>query len=98
MDIPIWIPFQSEWWTFVMILASIPILIYISDLTLKFKVLSPEYNRRSVHFFVGILITISPFIFSEYLKIQYIPDVSEALWKELQKMLQMRFMLRVLKE
>ncbi|MEL1230423.1 MAG: DUF92 domain-containing protein [Candidatus Neomarinimicrobiota bacterium] len=67
MEIPIWIPFQSEWWTFFMILASIPILIYISELTLKLKVLSPESNRRLVHFFVGILITISPFIFSEYL-------------------------------
>ena len=67
MEFPIWIPFQSEWWTFFMILASIPILIYISELTLKLKVLSPESNRRLVHFFVGILITISPFIFSEYL-------------------------------
>ena len=50
-----------------MILASIPILIFISELTLKLQVLSPESNRRLVHFFVGILITISPFIFSEYL-------------------------------
>ena len=50
-----------------MILASIPILIYISELTLRLKVLAPESNRRLVHFFVGILITISPLIFSEYL-------------------------------
>ena len=67
MEFPIWIPFQSEWWTFFIILASIPILIYFSELTLKLKVLSPESNRRLVHFFVGILITISPFIFSDYL-------------------------------
>ena len=67
MEFPVWIPFQSEWWTFFVILASIPILIFISELTLKLKVLSPESNRRLVHFFVGILITISPFIFSEYL-------------------------------
>ena len=67
MEFPVWIPFQNEWWTFFMILASIPILIYISELTLKLKVLSPESNRRLVHLFVGILITISPLIFSEYL-------------------------------
>jgi len=67
MEFPIWIPFQSEWWTFFMILALIPISIYVSELTLKFKVLSPESNRRLVHFFVGILITISPLIFSKYL-------------------------------
>ena len=67
MQFPTWIPFQNEWWTFFIILASIPILIYISALTLKLKVLSPESNRRLVHFFVGILITISPLIFSEYM-------------------------------
>ena len=67
MEYPVWIPFQSEWWTFFMVLASIPILVFVSELTLKLKVLSPESNRRLVHFFVGILITISPFIFSDYL-------------------------------
>ena len=67
MEYPIWIPFQSEWWTFIMILASIPILIYISELILRFNILSPEANRRLVHLFVGMLITISPFIFSDYL-------------------------------
>ena len=67
MEFPLWIPFENEWWTFLMILASIPILIYISELALKHKVLSPESNRRLVHIFVGMLITISPLIFSEYL-------------------------------
>ena len=67
MEFPIWIPFQSEWWTFFVILVTIPILIYISELTLRFKILSPESNRRLVHLFVGMLITISPLIFSDYL-------------------------------
>ena len=67
MEFPLWIPFQSEWWTFFVILLSIPILIYISELILKFNILSPEANRRLVHLFVGMLITVSPLIFSDYL-------------------------------
>ena len=67
MDYPLWLPFENEWWTFLVILASTLIIVMASELTLKLKVLSPESNRRFVHILIGIFVTLSPVIFTNYL-------------------------------
>lgn len=64
MEYPLWLPFENEWWTVFILLTSILIFVMGSELTLKFGFLSPDSNRRLVHIVIGILITLSPLIFS----------------------------------
>ena len=66
MQFPIWIPFENEWWTFCVLLISILIFVLGSELILQFKWLSPDSNRRMVHMAIGMLITLSPLVFSTY--------------------------------
>ena len=67
MTFPLWIPFKNEWWTFFGFMMFIGSWIIISELTLKRGYLSPDHNRRLIHFIVGIMITISPMIFNSNL-------------------------------
>lgn len=64
MSFPVWIPFENEWWTFGIFLAAILGLVGISEIINKGGWISPDANRRWVHFFVGISVSITPFIFS----------------------------------
>ena len=64
MTFPYWIPFENEWWTFVSFLFLILGLVRISDFTQKQDWISPDANRKWVHFLVGIFVCISPLIFS----------------------------------
>ena len=66
MQFPLWIPFENEWWTFCVLLISILIFVLGSELILQFGWLSPNSNRRLVHMTIGLLITLSPLIFSTY--------------------------------
>ena len=64
MEFPLWLPFENEWWTFCILLVSILTFVIGSKLILNFGFLSPESNRRLVHVTIGILVTLSPLIFS----------------------------------
>ena len=64
MEFPLWLPFENEWWTFCILLVSILTFVIGSELILNFGFLSPESNRRLVHVIIGILVTLSPLIFS----------------------------------
>ncbi|MGY8787730.1 MAG: hypothetical protein ACKVH5_05470, partial [Fidelibacterota bacterium] len=64
MVFPVWIPFESEWTTFAIFLLSIFGLVGLSEITLKREIISPESNRKLVHFLVGIFVSISPLIFT----------------------------------
>lgn len=64
MVFPVWIPFESEWTTFAIFLLSIFGLVGLSEITLKREIISPESNRKLVHFLVGISVSISPLIFT----------------------------------
>jgi len=66
MDYHLWLPFQNEWLTFLVILISILIFVMTSELLLKYEMLSPESNRRLVHICIGSLITLSPIVFNNY--------------------------------
>ena len=50
MAFPYWIPFENEWWTFTAFLFLILGFVGISDFTLKSGWISPEANRKWVHF------------------------------------------------
>ena len=64
MTFPYWIPFENEWWTFLSFLFLILGIVGISDFTQKQDWISPDANRKWVHFLVGIFVCISPLIFS----------------------------------
>ena len=68
MAFPYWIPFENEWWTFTAFLFLILGFVGISDFTLKSGWISPEANRKGVHFLVGICVSASPLIFSSNLQ------------------------------
>lgn len=67
MTFPLWIPFENEWWTFFALMALIIGCIFGSEIALRKSYLSAEYNRRLIHFIVGIMITTSPMVFDSYL-------------------------------
>ena len=67
MTFPLWIPFKNEWWTFFALMALIIGCIFGSEIALRKSYLSAEYNRRLIHFIVGIMITTSPMVFDSYL-------------------------------
>ena len=64
MTFPYWIPFENEWWMFASFLFLILGIVGISDFTQKQDWISPDANRKWVHFLVGISVCISPLIFS----------------------------------
>ena len=63
MDFPIWQPFNSEWWTFVIVFLAILFLVGISEITHQLKLWTSETNRKIVHIIVGLLVSITPLIF-----------------------------------
>jgi len=68
MTFPYWIPFENEWWTFASLLFLILGIVGISDFIHKKDWISPDANRKWVHFLVGMFICISPMIFPTNLR------------------------------
>ncbi len=64
MAFPLWVPFENEWATFFILLASIFLFILASNFIINKNLLSPDKIRRIIHLSVGTLIVGTPFIFT----------------------------------
>ncbi len=58
------LPPEAEWWTFVLILAGLTMVIGLGEVVRKNRGWSPEFSRKFVHISVGILAAFTPVLFT----------------------------------